>query len=880
MAGITVKNNLGSTDSNLMDKKNIETILPLTAMQQGFLWHSLSSPDSAGVGLIQTQCRLDGPLDHVLFERAWLQTVEQHQMLRATVHWENVKKPVMVIHQRVSATIEHLDWRGQAATSKALQEFLCADTETGLVLNEPPVSRITLIRIGDHSHKLVWTSHHLLLDGWSGGLVLDELLARYDSLVEQGSFEAGPAPLFANYLQWIQAQDRSAAQRYWSDLLSGSQPNHRLPNAGPPVIAELSLDQALTERLSLAQRDLATTLNALAQTAWSILLSQLIDRTDVVFGATVSGRQNDYRGVERLVGMLVNVLPVRLKIDPKQSIVELLRTVQSQSFASMSYGFVDTGQIQAWSGCSGGLFNTLLTIENQPIGQSPTALQVSDRHSGIVSAYGVTIIVKPGSELGLSIHTVEALFGFDQASAILDCFRLTLSKLIAAPEQAIGELDLPVVSPLKAWRPTTFSVPPPVQPNSIAMPVSLLEERVGKIWREVLGVESPDRHDSFFDLGGTSMLAIVLFNRLEAEVGVRLPSTTLLQHNSIDSLVDLLAQDGVAAQWADIVAIQPNGEKPPLFIPDISTDLLVYRHLSAELGDSQPVYGFNARGLTQLPLSELAIRLNSQLRAVQPEGPYHLAGLSGGGSLAWMMAQQLRDQEQVVANLILFDSLGPDFPRLQSPAGRIVSSLQGATRVLYGKLVDPEQDKLVNFNAPESLAYQTNSEVSPVFQPTRIRRLVALVGAVTRGRPVFEKIANLVVMFTLKIPTQSNSLAWATFLQGLWLEYIAETESSGESIESPMIEPPIKAAGGVHRRLYGELEPYDGRIQFFWASERPPATLPDEYSGWRKLVTGEFVIHKVPGNHLSLIEPPNVRGLARVLASVLRESQVARKPQV
>ena len=862
-----------------MDKKNIETILPLTPLQQGFLWHSQSERAGAAAGLIQMQCRLRGALDHVLFEQAWQQTVDRHAQLRASVHWRNVKQPASVVLKSVRATVRHLDWRDQDLTDQssidaALTQFLDDDLESGLPIEQAPVSRMTLIQTHSQSHELIWTCHHLLLDGWSGALVLDEVFARYDALVLNKPFTARPSPRFADYLKWLNARDVVQAERYWTGLLAGFKVLPKLGGADQASRQSISLGDSSTRLLMTAVRESRSTLNAWLQCAWAIVLAQLTGRDDVVYGVTVSGRQIDFAGADQLVGMLINVIPVRAKLSVDQAIGEQLKTMQAQSHESLQYATQDLSEIQTWSGCAGQLFDSLLVVENQPSAASPESVRVENQRSGIASSYGLTVIVRPGEDLALSIITTGAGLSSDQVQSALDGLRSVLLAMEQSLTQSIVGLraeSLPnlatAVAPKTVAGPTT-------QTDSDVVPSPLLEEKIRRVWQSVLGIARFQSSDSFFDLGGTSVLAMAMFNRLDAELGIRLPPTTLLEYGSVEKLVELIGQNNIAEQWSDVVAIQIDGDKPPLFVPDTTTDLLIYRHLAHAMGKSLPIYGLSARDMSALPISEVATRLVAQVQSIQAQGPYFLAGLSGAGPLAWLMAQQLEEQGQKVGALILFDCLGPEYPRLLPPMRRALSALGGAARVLLRKVTQPGRDSVVRVEDSLTRRIPMPIEMSVDAPLKRSARVRALARTVTRHRPFGEQLANLIVLAAMKIPAQSNLLAWAAFLQALWIE----SRDSGDA-QHPGLGQALQIAGRVHHRLYSELKPFSGRVEFFKASERPPAVQDDDFCGWRTLATGEFHVHKVLGGHLSLIEPPQVENLARILTQSLAHAHSANPTQ-
>ncbi|MEL6130840.1 MAG: condensation domain-containing protein [Cyanobacteria bacterium J06628_4] len=156
-----------------MDRKNIETIYPLTPLQQAFLWHSLQT--SVKDGLIHMCCTLRGDLDSGLLQQAWQFVVRQHPVLRTSVHWENVKQPLQVVARQAPIPWLYLDWRGQALQPAALADFLEADRDRSFDLTQAPISRLALIRLNGTDYELIWSCHHLMLDGWSGALVFNQV---------------------------------------------------------------------------------------------------------------------------------------------------------------------------------------------------------------------------------------------------------------------------------------------------------------------------------------------------------------------------------------------------------------------------------------------------------------------------------------------------------------------------------------------------------------------------------------------------------------------------------------------------------------------------------------------------------------------------------
>ncbi|MEL6138297.1 MAG: condensation domain-containing protein, partial [Cyanobacteria bacterium J06628_6] len=297
-----------------MDKQNIEAIYPLAPLQQAFLWHSLQT--SAQAGLLHVRCTLQGLVNVQQLRQAWEWVVGQHPALRTSVHWEGVKQPLQVVARQVTLPWAEVD--GRDHPQRVLEDFLSADCDRTLTLTQAPIMRLALIRLTDSQYELIWTCHHLMLDGWSGALVLNQVFDTYAQLQQGQALEVKRVTPYQAYIQWLKQQDKAAAEAFWQQTLAGGTEAGRLLGGslrqGTEKLqakASLTLDSALGEQVTVLLRSHRITFSTLMQGIWSLFLHQLTGQTDILFGTTVSGRQADLPGVESIVGLLINVLPVR-----------------------------------------------------------------------------------------------------------------------------------------------------------------------------------------------------------------------------------------------------------------------------------------------------------------------------------------------------------------------------------------------------------------------------------------------------------------------------------------------------------------------------------------------------------------------------------------
>ena len=441
-----------------MKAENIQDIYELSPAQQGILFHTLSSPDS-GVYFVQLQCSLMGHFDIVAFENAWRQVVARHAALRTSFHWENLEKPLQVVHQEVKLPLRQQDWRGiaPAEQQKRLETLLESDRHKGFDLSQPPLLRLSLIQLTDYSYQFVWSKHHLILDGWSTALVLKEFSELYEALSHNQDKSLVPSRSYGEYIGWVQQQDLSKAETFWRRVLSGIK--------APTPLIKLNIDKfssqedrydeqflKLSTETTAALQSLAKqrrlTLNTLVQGAWAVLLSRYSGDEEVVYGNTVSGRPADLVGIGSMVGMFINTLPVRVKVDAEQSLVSWLKQLQAQLAEMRQYEYSPLVEVKRWSEApqSLPLFESIIVFENYPVSQviqaQKTNLEVQDVSSVERTNYPLTVMVLPGLELELRISYQCSRFVATTISRMLGHFQVLLQGMVTNPAMLLKDLPL------------------------------------------------------------------------------------------------------------------------------------------------------------------------------------------------------------------------------------------------------------------------------------------------------------------------------------------------------------------------------------------------------------------------------------------------------
>ncbi|WP_292877333.1 non-ribosomal peptide synthetase [Nostoc sp. NMS1] len=443
--------------------KNIESIYPLSPMQQGMLFHTLFAPDS-GIYFEQSSYNLYGKLNVSAFEQAWRTIVQRHSVLRTLFVWENTQKPLQVVRKSVNLPWINHDWRtlSSVAQQERVEAFLEADRTQGFQLNQAPLMRCALIRLAEDIHQFVWSHHHLLLDGWSSSLIVKEVLAYYEAGKEAHNlYLPSPRP-YKDYITWLQQQDQGFAKTFWQQVLKGFTAPTRLGNkdVSNPLgqketygVQEIHLSMALTEDLQALIRKHHLTLNILLQGVWALLLSHNSGQSDVVFGTTVSGRPPELAGVESMVGLFINTLPVRSQISKAASLILWLQQLQAQQVEREQYSYSSLIDIQEWSELPRGmsLFESLLVFENYPdISHQKQygSLEIGNLRFFERNNYPLTMLAETSPELSLGIGYDRCRFDDAAIAKMLQHLQSLLENIVIQPEQSLSQLLL--ASGLKA----------------------------------------------------------------------------------------------------------------------------------------------------------------------------------------------------------------------------------------------------------------------------------------------------------------------------------------------------------------------------------------------------------------------------------------------
>jgi amino acid adenylation domain-containing protein len=441
------------------DRNEIEAIYPLSPLQQGLVLHNLLAPES-GVYAVQYFCTLAGDIDAGALKDAWTSVVARHGVLRTLFVLDQGDRPLQVVLKRVELPWQQEDWRETDPASHAdrFQRFLDADRLSRFDLERAPLFRLALIRTGDHTHQFVWSVHHSIVDGWSIARVLGEVFGLYQAARRQKPLQLPPARPYADFIAWLGKQNAASAEAYWRGVLKGfSAPTpvpgeERRPDVNAAAVSEklhFALDPATSASLHSLGRRRGLTMNTIVQGAWALLLSKYTGERDVVFGATVSGRPTALAESDKMIGLFINTLPVRVRFEPDERTIDCLERIQRDQVEAREYEYASLAEIQGWSETPRGqaLFDTLLLYENFPgiaasNEEDASDLRVTGANSHDATHYALTLSVVPGESLALRLMYDPNRFRADAIGRMAGHLQQLLQSIAAQAEQHVDAISM------------------------------------------------------------------------------------------------------------------------------------------------------------------------------------------------------------------------------------------------------------------------------------------------------------------------------------------------------------------------------------------------------------------------------------------------------
>lgn len=441
-----------SLDTIVKQYPDIEDLYPLSAMQQGMLFHARLEPET-GVYFEQHIVELKGKLDREVFKLAWTSVIKQHEILRTSFIWEGLDQSLQVVHKHCDINIDYIKHKID------FKEFLKQDRIKGFDFKEAPLMRISLISTDENVQKMVWSFHHILLDGWSVARVIADVFSAYEMMLQGSIPEPVQVPKYGNYISWLQSNDKNLAREFWTRYLAGFESITPLGmrsmvslqtqgNGEAKPIKDFIFEQSLKAEIENFCKEHRFTSNTLFQAVWAYLLASYSGMQDVVYGITVSGRPPELQGVEDMVGLFINTIPLRILLEDEQSIIEWLQEIQQKQTEARTFESTPLYEVQQCSEviAEGHLFESLLVFENYPVNDVLKASSISVEFSNISSVeqtnFPLTIVIMPGEILKMRIAYEASSFTEIAIERLFRQFTQVLKNIVTKPYSALKDLTV------------------------------------------------------------------------------------------------------------------------------------------------------------------------------------------------------------------------------------------------------------------------------------------------------------------------------------------------------------------------------------------------------------------------------------------------------
>ncbi|MFV2067818.1 MAG: amino acid adenylation domain-containing protein [Pirellulales bacterium] len=444
-------------DRLVSQNADLEDLYDASPTQEGLLFHSLAAQGS-GIYVMQLSGRLRGHREADAFLGAWQTVLQRHPALRTSFWWKDAERPLQLVHRDLPLPLERLDWQGTLEKQQAerFETLLREDRRREFDLAHGPLVRLTWVQVASEEYRFLWTHHHLLLDGWSLPLVLQDLIASFEMIRHGRKIALNRTQPFREYVAWLRSQDNASAKAFWRKRLSGFTTPTALgvDRTASATVSTAGMDQrvarfstSVTRSLESLARNNRLTLSTVLQGVWALLLSRYSGESEVLFGVTVSGRSAPLRGIESIVGMLINTLPARIAVPAGERWLPWLASLQDQQVELRQYEHSALSRIQEASDIRRGspLFESLFVFENYPVdaslfGNLGERLPVSDLRFDEQTHYPLTLTVDPGPALQIKVGFDTRRFDASAIERLVAHLESIIDQIVADPNVRLGDI--------------------------------------------------------------------------------------------------------------------------------------------------------------------------------------------------------------------------------------------------------------------------------------------------------------------------------------------------------------------------------------------------------------------------------------------------------
>lgn len=803
--------------AKMLAKKQANNSYTLSAGQERIWLHSQINENDPLYNVAITY-DLEGSLNIEAIKQSLAKMMERHQTLRTRFNLVD-EQPVQIIETNIEVPLSLVDLSNMPleAQQREAEKLINETAKKPFKLTQAPLWEMKLLRYSQDKHTLFLVMHHIVSDGWSFIVFLQELRDFYAAYSKGETANVPELPSqytdFAQKHKALLQGEKAAKQReFWSQNLAGEVETIKLPvtrtlstlpsHAG--TCQKFALSPSLTEGLRNLSKQEKVTIFMLLLAAFQILLHSYSQQQDLVVCTPVSGRH--YSKSKELIGYFNNILPIRTNLSPNDSLKELIQRVRQDALNAYKHqdiplqSLIDLPNLAQTT-----LTKVLFSVDMLwPPVLSLEGIKVSNPlniHTGRVN-FDISASIWEESEQIKGVWDYKTdLFDHNVIEQMLIDYQNLLQKLVDNPQQAISSISLESKIPEKLASASSA----PSEKASYKAPRSIAEFEIAKIWEEVLGVNNVGVYDNLFALGASSLAVAKIGQKIQAKYEKELPLAAIFQAPTVEKMADLLQTDFSCMPTSALAPIQPNGEKPPIFFCE---GVGIYSGLIPYLGEDQPVYGLMRDiGDQSENVEKIAADYLKEVREVQPCGPYYLGGISYGGLVAFEMAQQLQSAGEEVAMLALFDTPGPGAYKLKPKHLRVLGHLHNLIK--FGK---PYLDKQMQRRKRRAQIHNQPSQAKESLEVDKqaFRRLAVLSAKEYHHKPY----PGPITLFALK-------------------ERSAMTDS--------LFDP---AVGYV-----------------------------DPLLGWGKVAQQQIEAHYYPGAHTTILREPQVKALGEQLRICLDKAQ-------
>ncbi|WP_051010663.1 non-ribosomal peptide synthetase [Paenibacillus riograndensis] len=448
---------LEDLDTLLACGQEIEKIHSLSPMQEGMMYNTIVDAGSSTY-FEQSELNIEGYLNVEILNMVLNELTGKYEILRTAFFYHDIKKfkQAVLKERKLRIHYEDISSRSMQEQSSYIEQFKVQDRSNPFDLEQDCLLRVAVLKTDTGNFKVVYSFHHIIMDGWSAGIILQEVIAQYKARLQEAELKQEKAVPYSDYLDWLDHQDKAAALDYWQSYLEAYESGTVIPELQHQEKGFMhqqertSLDAQATAKLkSLAEAN-GITLSSVIQTAWGVVLQKYSNTHDVVFGSVVSGRPSDIKGIERMVGLCINTVPVRVTGGDQLSFIALAKKLNKDFIHANAFSFCQLAEIQALSPMKNNLINHVVVYENYPVDQSLADLQEAEGREVKITAaqgfeqtnYDLEILIAPGRTLQIKITYNGCKYSRDVINALMDNLMHVLSCAVSNPDQAAESIDM------------------------------------------------------------------------------------------------------------------------------------------------------------------------------------------------------------------------------------------------------------------------------------------------------------------------------------------------------------------------------------------------------------------------------------------------------